>query len=331
MNKIVVIAEAGVNHNGSIETAKKMARIAKECGADIVKFQTFHAKSLACGYVQMAAYQKENLGISEPQQSMLEKLALNKDEFVALAKYCKEIGIIFLSSPFDIDSVHFLNDLQELWKIPSGEITNYPYLVEIAKTGKPVILSTGMCTLDEVDAAVAVLKANGAGKITLLHCTTDYPVQMRDVNLKAMLLISEHCQCEIGYSDHTQGIEVAIAAVAMGAVMIEKHFTINKCMKGPDHKASLEPAELAAMIQAIRNVTQAMGNGQKAPTEMEKANLAVVRKSIIAAKDIEAGEIFTMDNLTTKRPGTGISPMRWREVIGLKAKRSFAEDELIEL
>ena len=238
---------------------------------------------------------------------------------------------VYQITPYDIESIHFLTSLQEIWKIPSGEITNFPYLVEIAKTGKEIFLSTGMCTMDEVDAAIDVLRDNGVGSITLLHCTTNYPTPMRDVNLKAMLALEEHCGCPIGYSDHTQGTEVPIAAVAMGASVIEKHFTLDRNMEGPDHKASLEPDEFKAMVKAIRNIESALGDGIKRPSESEKANIAVARKSIIALDDIKVGEIFSEKNITTKRPGTGISPMRWNEIIGTKAKRDFEKDELIEV
>lgn len=331
MNRTLIIAEAGVNHNGSLETAKKLVDTAKECGADIVKFQTFSPKKLVSKQAPMAEYQKENVGKIESQETMLNKLALSKEEFLILSKYCEEVGIQFLSTPFDIESIHFLDDMQNIWKIPSGEITNYPYLVEIAKTGKEIILSTGMSTLQEVDAALAVLKNNGVGEITLLHCTTNYPTPMEDVNLKAMLTMKEHCSCQVGYSDHTQGIEVPVAAVAMGAVVIEKHFTLDHNMEGPDHKASLEPDELKEMVLAIRNIEKAVGNGEKIPTDSEKANLAVARKSIIAAKGIKAGEIFTEENLTTKRPGTGINPMGWAKILGKRAVRDFEEDEMIEV
>ena len=308
-----------------------MIQEAKKSGADIVKFQTFDPHKLTSRFAVMAEYQKENLGIEESQEQMLSKLTLKHEEFIKMAAYCKEIGIQFLSTPFDIASINFLDELQDIWKIPSGEITNYPYLVEIAKTGKEIILSTGMCTMQEVDDALAVLKENGAGKITVLHCTTNYPTPMRDVNLNAMLTLRNHCGLPVGYSDHTKGIEVPIAAVAMGAVVIEKHFTLDRNMEGPDHKASLEPDELKAMIDAIRNIEQALGDGHKEPAESEKANIAVARKSIIAAKNIKKGEILTEGNITTKRPGTGISPMRWNELIGTRAIRDFEEDELIEI
>lgn len=331
MRKVLIIAEAGVNHNGDVNIAKELVREAKCCGADIVKFQTAKLDALVSGIAPMADYQKQNIGIEESQKDMLRKLLLSYSDFIELACYCKEVGIRFLSTPFDIESIHFLNNMQDIWKIPSGEITNYPYLVEIAKTGKEIILSTGMSTLQEVDAALAVLRNNGAGEITLLHCTTSYPTPMEDVNLKAMLTMKEHCGCPVGYSDHTQGIEVPVAAVAMGAVVIEKHFTLDRNMEGPDHKASLEPNELKEMVSAIRNIEKAVGNGEKIPTDSEKANLAVARKSIIAAKGIKAGEIFTEENLTTKRPGTGINPMGWEEILGKRAVRDFEEDEMIEV
>ena len=331
MNRVMVIAEAGVNHNGNISIAKKMIEEAKNAGADIVKFQTFDATKVASKYAVMAEYQKENLGIVESQESMLSKLMLRWEDYVELAEYCNRIGIKFLSTPFDIDSVRFLNGLQDIWKIPSGEITNYPYLVEIAKTGKDVILSTGMSTMDEVDAALSVLRYNGTKSIVLLHCTTNYPTPMNDVNLRAMLTMRDHCGCDVGYSDHTRGIEIPIAAVAMGASIIEKHFTLDRTMEGPDHKASLEPHELAEMVKAIRNIEVAMGNGEKIPAKSEQVNIAVARKSIVASRKIKTGEVLTEKNVTTKRPGTGINPMRWREVLGSKAIRDFNEDELIEV
>lgn len=331
MRKVLIIAEAGVNHNGDINIARELVREAKRCGADIVKFQTFIPEKLASRHTAMADYQKKNLGVHKPQDAMLGRLTLKKEEYALLADYCREIGIQFLSTPFEIESMRYLNDLQDIWKIPSGEITNYPFLVEIAKTGKDIILSTGMSTMQEAGDALSVLRGNGAGKITLLHCTTNYPTPFEDVNLKAMQTMRDAFGLEVGYSDHTQGLEVPIAAVALGAVVIEKHFTLNRTMEGPDHKASLEPDELEAMVKAIRNIEKAMGDGTKEPSESEKANMAVVRKSIIAAAGIRVGDILTVDNMTTKRPGTGISPMRWNEVLGTRAIRDFEEDELIEL
>ena len=331
MGRVLIIAEAGVNHNGDIHIARELVREAKRCGADIVKFQTFIPEKLASRHAVMADYQKKNLGVDEPQDAMLAKLTLKRQEYVELADYCREIGIQFLSTPFEVDSMRSLNNLQNIWKIPSGEITNYPYLLEIAKTGKEIILSTGMSTLQEVADALAVLQENGAGKITLLHCTTNYPTPMDDVNLNAMLTLKDKFGCAVGYSDHTKGIEVPIAAVALGATVIEKHFTLDRGMEGPDHRASLEPDELETMVKAIRNIEKAMGDGIKAPSASEKVNMSVVRKSIIAAVNIKAGDILTEKNLTTKRPGTGISPMRWNEVLGTRAVRDFEEDELIEL
>lgn len=329
--KVLIIAEAGVNHNASLETAKKMIKVAKECGADVVKFQTAKLDSLVTEYALMAKYQMENIGTGGSQKDMLRKLLLPFEDFEILAAYCNEIGIQFLSTPFDIDSIHFLNHLQNMWKIPSGEITNYPYLVEIAKTGKKVILSTGMSSMEEVDAAVRVLKSNGCGEITLLHCTSEYPAPMQNVNIKAMLTLKNTFRCSVGYSDHTQGIEIPIAAAALGATVIEKHFTLDKNMEGPDHKASLEPEELKQMVRVIRNIEKALGDGRKEPSESERKNIQVVRKSIVAKCDIAAGELFSEDNITTKRPGTGINPMNWTEVIGKKAKKNFKADELIEL
>lgn len=332
MGHTVIIAEAGVNHNGSIENAKKLVREAKKAGADIVKFQTAKLNSLVSKHAEMAEYQKRNTGEVTSQREMLKKLLLTYDEFKELAQYCKEVGITFLSTPFDIESIVFLKILGcSVWKVPSGEITNYPYLVEIAKTKLPIILSTGMCTMDEIDSALQLLRENGAGEIKLLHCTTEYPTPFVDVNLKAMLTLKKKFGVEVGYSDHTMGIEIAVAAVAMGATVIEKHFTLDRNMEGPDHKASLEPDELCNLVESIRNVEIALGDGVKQPTETEIENIKVARKSIIARVPILKGEIFTTDNITTKRPGTGITPMRWNEVIGKQAKRDFLEDELIEL
>lgn len=331
MGKVLIIAEAGVNHNGDIGTAKKLVDAAKESGADIVKFQTAKLEALVSKAAPMAEYQKKNIGKEESQIEMLRKLLLSFDDFVELAKYCEHQGIQFLSTPFDIESIYFLNDLVKIWKIPSGEITNMPYLIEIAKTGKPIILSTGMSYIEEVEAAVTVLQDHGAGEITLLHCTTQYPTPYEEVNLRAMLTLKEKFGVPAGYSDHTEGIEVPVAAVAMGAVVIEKHFTLDKEMEGPDHKASLEPDELKRMVKEIRNIEKALGDGKKSPSASETANIAVARKSIVASKEIKEGEVFTEENLTTKRPGNGISPMRWFEVLGRTASRDFEEDELIEL
>ena len=296
-----------------------------------VKTKDTFVDGLVSKYAEMADYQKKNLGVQESQKDMLKKLMLTQEEFLELAGYCKEIGIRFLSTPFDIGSIHFLNPLQNIWKIPSGEITNYPYLVEIARTGKEVILSTGMSTMEEVEAAFNLLEDHGAGAITLLHCTTEYPAPMREINLRAMLTLKAHCGCKVGYSDHSEGIEVPVAAVAIGAKVIEKHFTLDKFMDGPDHKASLEPEELSAMVRAIRNVELALGSMEKKPSESERKNISVARKSIVAARRIKKGEILSKDNITTKRPGNGLDPMRWKEVVGTFAVREFQEDELIEI
>ena len=332
MKKVLIIAEAGVNHNGSLELAKKLVDEAKECGADIVKFQTAKLDSLVSKFAQMADYQKENIGKEESQKEMLKKLLLTFDEFVELSQYCKDVGVKFLSTPFDLESIEFLDSLDiDIWKIPSGEITNYPYLVAIAKTNKPIILSTGMCRMDEIEAALNVLKENGAKDITILHCTTEYPAPYNEINLNAMNTIRDSFGYPVGYSDHSDGIEVPIAAVAMGASVIEKHFTLDKNMEGPDHKASLEPKELKAMIDSIRKIEVSLGDGVKQPTKSEAKNISVARKSIVAKRPIIKGEVFTEENLTTKRPGSGISPMKWKEVIGTVAIRDFEEDELIEV
>ena len=331
MGKILIIAEAGVNHNGSLEMAKKLVDAAKACGADIVKFQTAKLDSLVSKSARMAEYQKKNTGVEESQKDMLKKLLLTFDEFVELAEYCKKTGIAFLSTPFDIESIHFLNDMQDIWKVPSGEITNYPYLVEIAKTGKKVIISTGMAEMSEIEAAIQVLKVNGTKDITILHCTTEYPAPVKDVNLLFMNKLRDTFGCPVGYSDHTQGIEVDLAAAALGASVIEKHFTLDKNLPGPDHKASLEPAELKQMVDGIRKIELALGTDEKILSEAELKNRSVARKSIVAKKNIKAGEVLTEENITTKRPGTGINPMHWKEVIGSRAIRDFEEDELIVL
>lgn len=332
MNKIFIIAEAGVNHNGSIEIAKKLVDAAAAAGADAVKFQTFKAEKLVCKNAQKAEYQMETTDKAESQFDMLKKLELTVDMHKQLISYCNQKGIMFLSTPFDIDSLEFLVQCGvDIIKIPSGEITNYPYLRAVGRTGKKVIISSGMSTLDEVRDAVKVLKDNGSKEIIVLHCNTEYPTPYADVNLKAMLTLRDELKIDVGYSDHTKGIEVPIAAAALGATVIEKHFTLDKEMEGPDHKASLEPNELQEMVKAIRNIEIALGNGKKSPSESEKKNVGIVRKSIVARCNIIKGEKFTENNLTTKRPGTGISPMVWNDIIGKKAKRDFKEDELIEL
>ncbi len=332
MDKILIIAEAGVNHNGDLDIAYRLVDEAVKAGADIVKFQTGIPEKVISKFAEKAEYQKVTTGSSESQLDMVRKLMLPFDDFRLLKKYCEEKNISFLSTPFDLSSVDFLEELGcDMWKIPSGEITNYPYLVKIAKTGKDILLSTGMSTLEEVRAAYDILKKEGAKKITLLHCTTEYPAPVEEVNLRAMQTLASEFGCDSGYSDHTEGIEIPIAAVAMGAKVIEKHFTLDKNMEGPDHKASLEPDELSAMVKGIRKVEKALGNGIKAPSPAEEKNRAVARKSIVAAKDIKAGDVLNEDNLTVKRPGNGISPMEWNNVIGTKAVRDFKEDELISL
>ena len=329
---VLIIAEAGVNHNGSLSLAKNLADKAKEAGADYVKYQTFNPSNMVSKYAAKAEYQKQTTDSKQSQLDMLEELMLSYDEFVELKEYCGQIGIGFLSTSFDLDSTEFLARLGcEIWKIPSGEVTNYPYLVDIARKHQPIILSTGMCDEEDIAAAIEVLKSNGAGKISLLHCTTEYPTPFEDVNLKAMCTMRDIFGLEVGYSDHTRGIEVPIAAVAMGAKIIEKHFTLDKNMKGPDHKASLEPDELKQMVDSIRNIEKALGSGTKRPAESEKKNIAIARKSIVAKTQIKKGELLTTENITTKRPGDGISPMRWNEVIGTCAIRDFDEDELLEI
>ncbi|MDT2761857.1 N-acetylneuraminate synthase [Aerococcus urinaeequi] len=329
---VFIIAEAGVNHNGSLELAKKLVDAAKDAGADCVKFQTFVSKNIVSKNAVKAEYQKQQTEPEESQQGMLKKLELSFDEFVELNEYCKSKSIEFMSTAFDFDSIDFLDGLEMgTWKIPSGDITNLPYLIKIANLNKPVIVSTGMSTMEDIRSTIKALKENGATELTVLHCTTEYPTPFEDVNLRAMNTIKEEFGVKVGYSDHTKGIEVPIAAVALGATVIEKHFTLDRNMEGPDHKASLEPNELKAMVDSIRHIELALGNGMKQPAESEKKNMAVARKSIIASKDIKAGYIFTEENLTVKRPGDGISPMRWFDIIGKPAPRDFEEDELIEL
>lgn len=325
-----IIAEAGVNHNGKLSIAKQMVLAAKEAGADYIKFQTFYPKALVSEYAEKADYQKKDMEDMESQLEMLERLSLSHDDFIGLKDYCQEQGIGFLSTPFDMESVRFLDKLNmDFWKLPSGEITNLPYLLEIAKTGKPVVMSTGMCELKEIEAAVTCLKKGGVKELILLHCNTEYPTPMEDVNLKAMLTLRKVFSLAVGYSDHTQGIEIPIAAAAMGACVLEKHFTLDRMMKGPDHSASLEPGELKEMVRAVRNVERAIGTGNKKPSESEKKNMEVVRKSIVAKCEIAKGEIFSEENLAVKRPGIGISPMKWFEIIGKRAERDFKADEII--
>ena len=329
---VFIIAEAGVNHNGSIELAKKLIDVAVIAGADAVKFQTFKTENLVSVYAQKAQYQKETTNKKESQFMMLKKLELDVSTHKDLISYCKEKEIIFLSTPFDLDSVDLLNNLGlEIFKIPSGEITNLPYLRKIGALNKKVVLSTGMSTIYEIEDALSVLINAGTKKdnITVLHANTQYPTPMTDVNLKAMLTIKKSLGVKIGYSDHTLGIEVDIAAVALGATIIEKHFTLDKSMDGPDHKASLEPEELNQMVTTIRNIESALGSDEKKPSPSESENIQIVRKSIVASCSIKKGDIFTETNMGIKRPGTGISPMKWDEMIGQIAQKEYKKDELI--
>ncbi len=329
---VYIIAEAGVNHNGDFNTALKLVDAAVDAGVNAIKFQTFKAEKLASKKLEKADYQKKETEAAESQRDMLKKLELSFADFSELQRYCQSKNIEFLSTAFDFESLDFLKSLDmKRWKIPSGEITNLPYLIEIAKTGKEIILSTGMADMDEIEAAIKALKENGAGEIIVLHCTTEYPAPFAEVNLKAIESIKERFNVRVGYSDHTKGIEVPIAAVALGAEVIEKHFTLDNNMEGPDHKASLEPAELKAMTAAIRNIELALGDGIKKVSPSEQKNRAIVRKTIVASKKIKAGESFSADNLTTKRAGEGLCPMQWFDVLGQKAKRDFDVDEIIEI
>lgn len=332
MKQVFIIAEAGVNHNGSIELAKKLIDVASESGADAVKFQTFKAEKLVSKHAQKADYQKETTDKNESQFEMIKKLELDSDTHKELMAYCKTKNIMFLSTPFDHDSIELLNDLGlEIFKIPSGEITNLPYLRYIGKLDKKVILSTGMTDIGEIEDALDVLIAAGTKKenITVLHANTEYPTPMEDVNLKAMVTIGNTFDIAFGYSDHTLGIEVDIAVVALGACCIEKHFTLDKTMEGPDHKASLEPDELKAMVKAIRNIELALGSCVKKPSKSEIPNMKIARKSIVAKMDIKKGELLSENNLAIKRPGNGINPMRWDEIVGSIATKDYKEDELI--
>lgn len=332
--RVLVIAEAGVNHNGDIAIAKKLIEAAADAGADLVKFQTFVADKLVTGSASKADYQSRTTDAGESQRAMLRRLELTPEMHRDLIEHCRSRGIGFFSTAFDLGSLDLLASLgSPMFKIPSGELTNLPYLRKVGAYGKPVILSTGMATLEEVKTAIAALEAAGAQRsdITVLHCTTEYPTPPADVNLRAMGTLRAECRVAVGYSDHTVGIEIPVAAVALGATVIEKHFTLDRSLPGPDHQASLEPAELKAMVAAIRNVEEALGDGVKRPSKGEASNARVARKSLVAAAAIRSGETFTESNLTVKRPGTGISPMRWDDVIGTSAKRDFAPDELIEL
>jgi len=335
VDKVFIIAEAGVNHNGSIDTAFKLIDAAKNAGVDAVKFQTFSTKSTISKNAQKADYQKEATGNTENQFEMIKKLELTGEDHLKLIEYCKKKGIEFLSTPFDIESIRLLEELGiTLYKIPSGEITNLPYIREIAKCNKPIIMSTGMSSLSEIEQALDILVENGISRnnVTILHCNTEYPTSMRDVNLKAMNTIKNSFPgVKVGYSDHTLGFEVPIAATALGATILEKHFTLSRTMAGPDHRASLEPNELKDMVNAIRNIEIAMGSGIKKPSASELKNKPIARKSIVAKFKIKQGDVFTIENLAIKRPGNGISPMRWDETLGRKAIRDFEKDELIEI
>ncbi|MDE6247811.1 MAG: N-acetylneuraminate synthase [Muribaculaceae bacterium] len=342
MKRTIIIAEAGVNHNGNLEMAREMVRQAKWAGADYVKFQTAVPELVISTYAPKAEYQKETTGDADSQLEMCKAIHLPLTDYAGLKALCDEEGIGFMSTPFDLVSIDLLAELgQDYFKIPSGEITNLPYLRKIAAIGIPVILSCGMSTLDEIKDAILVLTGKHPDypseskltrdDITVLHCNTQYPTPYQDVNLLAMREITEKLNVKTGYSDHTQGIEVSIAAAALGAVVVEKHFTLSRFLPGPDHKASLEPAELREMVTAIRHIDEALGDGHKGVSESEKGNIVVARKSIIAARDIKKGEVFTEENLTVKRPGNGVSPMKWDEVLGMTASRDFRTDELIEL
>ena len=335
MSKVLIIAEAGVNHNGDINLAKKLIDVAAESGADIVKFQTAKAENVVSRFAKKAEYQIENTGNSaESQLEMIQKLVLDDSAWPILIDYCKQKNIKFLSTPFDVESVDLLHNLGlEIFKIPSGEITNLPYLRKIGKYNKQVILSTGMANLGEIESAIAVLVDSGTKRenITLLQCNTEYPTPFADVNLKAMKSLKKAFRLPVGYSDHTPGIAIPLAAVGMGAKVIEKHFTLDKNMEGPDHKASLEPCELKAMVQGIREIELALGDGIKQTSASEAKNKPIARKSIVANCAIKKGEILSESNLYTKRPAEGISPMEWDKVIGTKAVRDFEPDEMIEL
>lgn len=329
----LIIAEAGVNHNGSLAIAKQLVDKAVEAGVDIIKFQTYNADKLVKRDAKQAEYQKKNIGDgNDSQYEMLKKLELSKADHEELITYCKQRNIKFFSTAFDLDSIEYLHSLNlGLWKIPSGEITNFPYIKKIASYEEPVIMSTGMCTDQDINNALQVLLKYGLtkDKITILHCNTQYPTPYADVNLNAMLTIKKEFGVNVGYSDHTLGIEVPIAAVALGASVIEKHFTLDRNMQGPDHKASLEPGELKAMVQSIRHIEKSLGDGIKKVTQSESQNIEIARKSIVASRTIKRGELFTESNITVKRPGTGISPMLWEKIIGTAANKDYAEDEQI--
>jgi len=333
--KTLIIAEAGVNHNGDMALAKELIAAAAQAGADLVKFQTFIAANIISRYAPKAEYQKGATDPQESQQEMLRKLELTRSNHLELIDECKKQGIGFFSTAFDKESIDLLEEISgpDIVKVPSGELTNLPYLRYLTQKRKHILLSTGMANLGEIEAAINIVEQSGTprDRITVLHCTTDYPTSMEDVNLLAMVNIGKALGVDVGYSDHTPGIEVPIAAVALGAKVIEKHFTLDRTLPGPDHRASLEPVDLKAMVQSIRNIEKALGDGIKRPSASEMRNKPISRKSIVAARSIKAGEVFSEENLVVKRPGSGISPMRWDDIIGLTASRNFSEDELIEL
>ena len=330
MKKVLIIAEAGVNHNGDINLAKKLIEQAAKAGADVVKFQTFKANSCVSVSAKKAKYQLETTAKEESQLEMIKKLELSYEAHFELMKHCKKHGIAFLSTPFDLESVEFLRGLDlPYFKIPSGEITNLPYLKAVAKCKKKVLLSTGMANLGEIEAALEILRKNGTRNITLLHCNTEYPTPFEDVNLNALKTLKEAFKLEVGYSDHTEGIVASLGAVALGAVVIEKHFTLDKTMEGPDHRASLEFEELKALCKGIRELEKALGSGIKKASKSEAKNKIIARKSLVAKREIQKGEKFSIENLTTKRPGSGISAMRYEEYLGKRALKTYKKDELI--
>ncbi|EOC3264847.1 N-acetylneuraminate synthase [Campylobacter upsaliensis] len=330
MKKVLIIAEAGVNHNGDINLAKKLIEQAAKAGADVVKFQTFKANSCVSVSAKKAKYQLETTAKEESQLEMIQKLELSYESHFELMKHCKKHGIAFLSTPFDLESVEFLRGLDlPYFKIPSGEITNLPYLKAVAKCKKRVLLSTGMANLGEIEAALTILRKNGTRNITLLHCNTEYPTPFEDVNLNALKTLKEAFKLEVGYSDHTEGIVASLGAVALGAVVIEKHFTLDKTMEGPDHRASLEFEELRALCKGIRALEKALGSGIKKASKSEAKNKIIARKSLVAKREIQKGEKFSIENLTTKRPGSGISAMRYEEYLGKRALKTYKKDELI--
>lgn len=330
-NGIFIIAEAGVNHNGNLDVAKRLVDAALKAGADAVKFQTFIPEHVVTKTAERAAYQKTNMPTKrESQLEMIERLALGCEEFRALKGYCDQLGIMFLSTPFDYYSVDYLDELGvPAFKVASGELVNHPFLKYVAAKGKPLILSTGMATLGEVEEALEAVRSAGAGDITLLHCTSNYPASFADVNLRALVTMQQAFGVPVGYSDHTPGIEVAAAAAALGACVIEKHFTLDRQMEGPDHRASLEPDELASMVQAVRNVEKAMGDGRKRPSDSEIEIMRVARRSLVAACDIAAGEVITAEKLAVKRPGTGMPPKMWDVVVGRRARTDIPADTVL--